>query len=262
MFSIGEFSRLCMVTAKTLRHYDAVGLLTPAYLNEQTGYRYYHAQQLTDMLTIQRLKQYGFSLEEIRDILHAGPKVQAMAMAGKLEEAQAAYDEQGILLKQMEQDIKQLEKGKKIMENKLDVTIVKREPVALISVYETIAIKDFCILFEKVEKKMEETGAECSGAPIAIYHSMEFDPEKTEVELGYPTRTDAAVTRTLAGGTCATAVHKGPYGKLHETYTAIAQWIDKNGYRITNPPYEVYVSDPDNTAENDLITEIYFPVAK
>lgn len=262
MFSIGEFSRLCMVTAKTLRHYDAIGLLMPAAQNEQTGYRYYNAGQFTDMLLIQRFKQYGFSLEEIGRLLHADPTAQAKAMEGKLAELQKTHEEQGVLLAKMEQDVRKLRKGKTIMDHKLDVKIVEREPVDIVSVWETIAIKDFGTLFGKLGQKMQETGAKPAGAPIALYHSMEFDPDKTEVELAYPTNTKVAVTRTLGGGTCAMAVHKGAYQSLHESYTAIAQWIDQNGYRITNAPYEIYINDPGSVSENELITEIYFPVAK
>lgn len=39
MLSIGEFSKLCMVTTKTLRHYDLIGLLKPKELNNENGYK-------------------------------------------------------------------------------------------------------------------------------------------------------------------------------------------------------------------------------
>lgn len=63
MFTIGEFSRICQVSIKTLRHYDKVGLLKPAKVDALTGYRYYQQGQLEVMLLIQRLKRYGFPLE-------------------------------------------------------------------------------------------------------------------------------------------------------------------------------------------------------
>ena len=40
---IGAFSKLCRVTVKTLRHYEELGLLVPAEIDEWTGYRYYEA---------------------------------------------------------------------------------------------------------------------------------------------------------------------------------------------------------------------------
>ena len=41
MLSIGEFSKICKVTVKTLRYYDRIGLLKPVHVDDMTGYRYY-----------------------------------------------------------------------------------------------------------------------------------------------------------------------------------------------------------------------------
>ena len=46
MFRIGEFSRLTQVSVRMLRHYDEVGLLRPAQIDEATGYRLYSVQQI------------------------------------------------------------------------------------------------------------------------------------------------------------------------------------------------------------------------
>lgn len=69
MLSIGEFSKICEVSTKTLRYYDEIGLIHPDEINPENGYRYYSIKQLTKMLFINRLKSYHFSLEEIKDIL-------------------------------------------------------------------------------------------------------------------------------------------------------------------------------------------------
>ena len=45
MFTIGEFSKLSRVSARMLRHYDRIGLLSPANVGEENGYRYYEASQ-------------------------------------------------------------------------------------------------------------------------------------------------------------------------------------------------------------------------
>ena len=65
MLTIGDFSRLSRVTPRMLRHYDALGLLRPEAVGDN-GYRYYRQEQLSDLLRIQWLKNYGFSLGEIR----------------------------------------------------------------------------------------------------------------------------------------------------------------------------------------------------
>ena len=63
MLSIGEFSNICQVSKKTLRYYDEIGLLKPSEINPENGYRYYAIEQLEQMLFINRLKSYSFSLQ-------------------------------------------------------------------------------------------------------------------------------------------------------------------------------------------------------
>lgn len=44
--SIGKVSKLKNVSIKSLRYYDEIGIFKPAYINEQTNYRYYKQEQL------------------------------------------------------------------------------------------------------------------------------------------------------------------------------------------------------------------------
>ena len=74
MLTIGEFSKACQVTIKTLHHYDKLDLVKPAYIDSQNGYRYYESNQVPHLLFIQRLKRYGFSLAEIQQILSTKEK--------------------------------------------------------------------------------------------------------------------------------------------------------------------------------------------
>lgn len=69
MYSIGEFSKINKTTPKTLRHYDRIGLLKPAFIDEKTGYRFYAVKQLPVIYKIMTLKDLGFSLSEIRQIV-------------------------------------------------------------------------------------------------------------------------------------------------------------------------------------------------
>ena len=69
MFSTGEFARLGGVSVRTLRHYDEVGLLRPATVDPDTGYRGYSAQQLEQLNRIMALKELGLSLTQARRLL-------------------------------------------------------------------------------------------------------------------------------------------------------------------------------------------------
>lgn len=69
MITIQGFARLCGCNAQTLRYYDRIGLLTPARVDEWTGYRYYEEGQAMRFVKIKNLQQAGFSIEEIRPLL-------------------------------------------------------------------------------------------------------------------------------------------------------------------------------------------------
>jgi DNA-binding transcriptional MerR regulator/effector-binding domain-containing protein len=69
MFSIGEFARMGTVSIRTLRHYDEIGLLRPAQVDPQTGYRSYSADQLGQLNRIIALKDLGFSLPQTGKLL-------------------------------------------------------------------------------------------------------------------------------------------------------------------------------------------------
>jgi DNA-binding transcriptional MerR regulator len=72
VFKIGEFSRLSNITARSLRHYEGIGLLAPEKTDPATGYRYYSDGQLETANKIRMFRDMGFSLDSIKGLLSAG----------------------------------------------------------------------------------------------------------------------------------------------------------------------------------------------
>src|ERR1700746_1743579 len=83
MFSIGELSRPGRVSVRMLRHYDAIGLIRPACVDPDTGYRFYQASQLDELNRAIALKDLGFSLQQVQAILDE--KVSAAELRGMLK---------------------------------------------------------------------------------------------------------------------------------------------------------------------------------
>ena len=69
MLKIGEFAKICNVSASTLRFYDTEGLICPDYVDEESGYRYYSEEKVQTFKKIETLKEMNFSLDEIRKVL-------------------------------------------------------------------------------------------------------------------------------------------------------------------------------------------------
>ncbi|HQQ90173.1 MAG TPA: MerR family transcriptional regulator, partial [Oscillospiraceae bacterium] len=69
MLKIGEFSALTGISIHMLRNYDKIGLLKPEQVDGMTGYRFYGERQIVRANHIQVLKDLGFGLKEISEIL-------------------------------------------------------------------------------------------------------------------------------------------------------------------------------------------------
>ncbi len=102
-YTTGEFAALCGVKKDTLFHYDAIGLLKPAYVGEN-GYRYYTLNQFKSFDTISILKQAGTPLEEIRAYLNSSDPRQSLAL---LKEKLAALQREEQRIRMMQQSLRQ-----------------------------------------------------------------------------------------------------------------------------------------------------------
>lgn len=69
MYKIGEFSTISKTTIKTLRYYEKEKLLIPAFIDPNTGYRYYETSQLTELSKIISLRQVGLSIKDIKKVV-------------------------------------------------------------------------------------------------------------------------------------------------------------------------------------------------
>lgn len=69
--------------------------------------------------------------------------------------------------------------------------------------------------------------------------------------------------QTIASGKYASATHKGPYSELGQFYGGLmGQWMPKNNHRPANGPcLESYKNNPQNTPPEELLTEVFVPIA-
>lgn len=100
LLSIGEVAHLKGVGVKALRYYERIGALRPAYVNPDTGYRYYALRQMNELDVIVSCVQLGVPLKELADYVSDGG---AMDISSLLERAhilaqQKLRDTQAILL--------------------------------------------------------------------------------------------------------------------------------------------------------------------
>src|SRR5215472_6376500 len=111
MFRIGEFAQIAQVSGRQLRFYDQLGLLQPAHIDPQSGYRYYSIRQLPRLNSILALKELGLSLEQIAPLLKNGispPELRAM-LTMKRAQLERSLREEENRLRHIESRIAQID---------------------------------------------------------------------------------------------------------------------------------------------------------
>lgn len=264
MLTIGEFSKICFVTKKTLRHYDEIGLLRPEHVADN-GYRYYEVSQLRTMLLISKLKTYGLSLPEIAAYL-ADPDDERLAelLLGNKRKMQSEIESNNRILRKMEQDIDKLKRRMDIMHYDIQVKVVELDPMTLFGLRKTIDVKEFQEVFGDLFKALMQNKIQPLGAPMAFYYDEGFDREHCDIEVAVPVASSIEGTHELAGGLHCVSTILGPYSDeaFSSTYAEMAKWVEENGYRIRCAPFDKYVKGGPDISPEEYVTEVYFPIEK
>ncbi len=266
MLQIGEFSRICQVSVKTLHHYDKIGLLVPAEVDRLTGYRYYQTEQIDRMNYIQRLKRYGFSLEEIQELLAiSDDKKLLSALRLQKEELKARQQEVAIILNELQTHISVFERTGDVMTYQKNYEIAVKDSPAMNVLTKRAMMgvdefgKHYGTLFERVPKERVTP----TGLNGARYHDQEFNHESSDVEVFIGIKEKDKADLVMEPALCAMTVHHGSYSTLSESYGAIVTWIIENGYEIAGAPFELYIKTQfDSLSPEEWETEVYFPVRK
>lgn len=112
-------------------------------------------------------------------------------------------------------------------------------------------------------------GLQMMGAPFGVYFNSpkEVPVEELMYEIGIPFDGEAeeegrVKIKMEPEKLVLSTVYEGPYSECGVAIGALAEYAYKNGYEIVGPPTETYISDPNETPESDLVTEMAFPVMK
>ena len=272
MLTIGEFSNICRVSTKTLRYYAEIGLILPDEINPENGYRYYSINQLKKMLLINRLKDYCFSLEEIKSIFESEELIDEAlftALNKKKKEIAIKVRKFEDTLHQIDSDLSNLRKGKSIMSymENIDVQLVEIPRMYLLSIRKNVLEHEFSeeygTCFGKLFRKMEEKKLTAAAPPMVLFHGDEYTPFGLDTEFAIPIKEFSTGTRDFCPGLCLKTVVQGSYLQLSSVYAKQIEWAEREGYENSNALYEVYVTDPAEVSnESELITEVYYPVKK
>lgn len=272
MFTIGDFARHGRVSVRMLRHYDATGLLRPAHVDPASGYRHYTAAQLARLNRIIALKDLGFTLQQVRDIVDE--KVSVEELRGMLRlrraELESAMVAAGARLVQVEARLRALESEGHMPTNDVVVKAVPAVRVAELTgtaaSFEPADIGPVIgPLYDELFRCLDAAGITPTGPGVAYYEDA---PEgngrisvHAAVQVSAPLRDGVFRILDLQSlDHAATIVHRGSMDTVLPTAQTLARWTDTNGYRTNGYPREVNLECPEN--RDDWVTELQAPVTR
>ena len=266
---IKEFSLLCGVTVKTLRHYEKIGLLQPFEVDEWTGYRYYNVSQMQAMENIRRLKEMGFSLDEISEMFASGSlKPTLQTLEKKIAESERELhklQQRCTMLRNLVDSQNKIQKMEQISIQSLPEIIVASHR-EIISSYNDLGR----LCCEVIGPEMARLGCKCPepGYCFTIEHN-EYRPTNIDIEYCEQVEEmgkDSEIIqfkKILAVEKAICMKHYGPYERLYQSYVELFKYIEQQGYKVIGAPRANYIDGIWNQEDPEKwLTMIQVPVEK
>ncbi|WP_333647650.1 MerR family transcriptional regulator [Lacrimispora sp.] len=271
MLKIGDFSKLSRITIRMLRHYDEIGILHPVDVDHMTGYRYYSEAQLPLAGRIQALKDLGFGLSVIREILAKYEDAREMERFLVIKKQEMEEEEQMLQqrIRLLDNAIEWLRKDGNIMGYDVSLkTLPKRYVASVRKVIPSFAHEGMLwgILMEETAPLHMQDGSPCY--TLAIFHDGEYKEQDVDVEvqksvIGTYKDTEHVKFKTMPPVEIASAVYKGSYEQIGQVNEAVARWIQDNGYEFAGLSFSIYHVSPHETQNPDeYVTEVCYPVKR
>lgn len=264
LYKIGMFAQMNHITVKTLRFYEEQGILEPAYVDEENGYRYYVMSQMAELHQISALKQAGFTLEDIRK-LKSGAE-EAVFLGRKKAEIMAKIAE-------LTNQLAVIDGYMADKRNSLETPVlIKTIPAVTVATMQR-RIESYDELFELMPAmgaEMERLGCTCAIPEYCFTHYLEpgYKEEQVLVETCEAVTekkedSDLVKFKEFPEIQAACIYHKGSYGDFPCTYEVILKFIEENGYEICGNIRENYIDGVWNKEnETEWLSEIQIPVRK
>lgn len=272
--SIGTFSRATLVSIKALRSYHEHGLLVPASIDPDTGYRSYRVSQLGDATIIKRLRDVDVPLRSVHEVLHArDPEITRRVINQHAIEMQRR-------LAGMEQIVATLHESLERPELHTPIHVRVDEATHALRIEGTVHADDYQVFFDDAFPRLfaaaSATNATitCVGGGSARYPStVETDVEPVEayIAIDEPVAIPESVLSTgvrlamIPAAECAVATHVGGFDSIADTYRQLGAWVARNATTADQPVREHYVVSIDPNSQqllepDQLRTEICWPV--
>ena len=269
LMPIGRFAAVSRLSIRTLRHYDEQGLLRPAWVDPDSGYRYYSHDQAPTAEMIRLLRRLDMPLDEIRELLQTqDPELVREHLARHRQRIEEQLASTQRTLTYLERLIRQVNEEGVIVT--YEITVKEVKPQTVLSRRGRASMEQVGPWIDQnmgaMMAHLAAHGTQIEDPPGLIYNTFDSGQDEQEIELYVPLAAplpdgDAITCYELPGCTAASTLHVGPYEELGAVYQALSEWIQRNGHETTGPPREIYITDPREVAgPAEYQTEVVWPI--
>lgn len=276
LVTIGEFSALTRISVRMLRYNDTHGVLSPAYVDDDTGYRWYSAGQVAAAGHVRRLRDVGFGVSALSALLalRGTPgylralRAQRTVLGEEADAARRRLD----ALDRMLADMLAHQKEPAMTDTAATLTRLPAQTV----VFLRGTIPNYAAegsLWERFLPALARQGITPSDQGGTIEHDGEFRESDVDesVFLAVPPGTEAAAplgTLDLPARSAVVATVTGPYQEaIPRAHEAISAYLAEHGLRpsrsagdVATHHFNVYVNTPGDVPAEQLETRVYLPV--
>lgn len=269
LLQIGEVAKLSHISVGSLRHYEKLGLLTPEYVDESSGYRYYSIRQFECLNTIRYLRVLGMSLPEIAGFTQNRnqEKIQEMLCQQKAEVSRR-QEELRRVERKIDNRLQQIHDAMSAEKNK--ITLKKQPPRRIAWLRTDLSIESYQDLkFEASIRQLEQQQDEAVvflgkvgvGIPKEWLDSGRYDRYGMVFLILDEEDKYAGDVEELPSETCATICFQGGHMDASAYYERLCGYIEEQGWRINGFSKEVTLIDFGFTNDpGQFVTEIQIPV--
>jgi DNA-binding transcriptional MerR regulator len=262
--SIGDFSRATQLSIKTLRHYHRLGLLAPADVDPDTGYRRYTTDQIPSAQVIRRFRDLDMPLEQIRAVLDATD----LRARNRLIAAH---------LTQLEHDLARTQDAvaslRDLLTDPADAAPISHRRVAAAQAAAITSVVGagellpwFLGALGELDATLEASGVSPAGPAGGSYTTELFAEEKGEATVFVPTASGVPLIgrvapRVIPAAELAVIMHAGSHNDVDRSYGALAAYVAEHALQVDGPIREYYlVGRRDTPEESAWRTEICWPI--
>lgn len=264
MLAIGAFARRSRLSMKALRLYERLGILSPARVDPENGYRWYREEQLFTARLIVALRRLDMPLSDVARVVTAPGDAAAGLVASYWEAVERRLASQRELARRVQQSLAHGEAAS----GAFDVREREVPDQTVLSERRATHLQGLPATIIGAKTRLRRAAGDHGGAAgelFVVFHGEVNEDSDGPVEVCLPVARPSAATRSEPA-------HREAFVKVTaaqlqwphilSAYDAVERWIDSGPLICTGPPREVYRDGrtPGSAAAHDEVCDVAFPV--